>query len=286
MRKVKIVLPVIREGQWMNNSHPLPFSNPNNPLLEPDEARDVAPTSHHGRGRPAKVGVLRQRELRLTPVDGEPVVFEDHPGISKMAAFEEGGHGTEKKLHYHAIIETTLHEDALKGYCYRLTRGKGTEGNKAFMSRECKPDDFDKTTGYIAKHKKPVYLKGYAESDLHKWYVFSDEYVSNLKRETDKYRKIKALGRKRELLSVEQDIAHELQNTAAGLLNDYLTNFIVKRFIDLCKERNFDFPTRTQMEGIVNRLRFPYDLSSVYAFYRRGLRTFEEDITQRHGSNW
>lgn len=261
------------------------------PLLVPVEAEphEVVPQAHHGRGRPPKVGVLRMRELRLTPVDGEPIDFVENPGISKMVAFEEGGHGTEKKLHYHAILETTLNEDALKGYCYRLTRGKGTEGNKAFMSREVLPEDFDKTTGYISKHKKPVFLKGYVESDLHKWYVFSDEYVSNLKRETDKYRKIKALGRKRELLSVEQDIKHELENTPDGERHHDIAGHIVKRFIDLCKERNFDFPTRTQMEGIVNRLRYDYDLCSVYAFYRRGLKSFEEDITriQHYGSsNW
>lgn len=279
-------IPVNKNGQPLL----LPIavvSPPVVPLAVPVEAeeRDVASQAHHGRGRPPKVGRVRMRELRLTPVDGEPVVFEDNPGISKMAAFEEGGYGTEKKLHYHAIIETTLNEDALKGLCYRMTRGKGTEGNKAFMSREVLPEDFDKTTGYISKHKKPVYLKGYVESDLHKWYVFSDEYVSNLKRDTDKYRKIKALGRKRELLSVEQDIKNELENTPDGERYFDITGHIIKRFIDLCKERNYDFPTRTQMEGIVNRLRYDYDPGSVYAFYRRGLKAFEENTTNG-SSHW
>jgi len=229
------------------------------------------------RGRPAKVVQTRDRELRLTPIErpDDPIEWFTQPGILKIAAFEEGGHGTEKKLHYHAIVTTTMTDDALKSYCYKLTRGKGTEGNKAFMSREI----HENTCGYISKHRTPVHLIGYTESDLNEWYTKSDEYVTALKRERDAYRKTKALGRKRELLSVEQDIKTELENFPSGEYPVSVANYVVERFIDECAKRNFDFPTRTQMEGIVNRLRFKYDPGSVYAFYRRNLNV-DYDYTQ------
>ena len=245
---------------------------------DPDSRWGVLPTTFSRRGRPAKVCELRKRELRLTPVDDQPIDWIDNPGIVKIAAFEEGGHGTTKKLHYHAIIETTLTEDALKSYCYKLTRGKGTEGNKAFMSRET----HENTDGYISKHKTNVYLKGYTERDLQEWYAKSDEYVLTLKRDTDKYRKIKAQGRRRELLSVEQDIKTDLASFPDGERPYELSSYIVATFLRLCKERSFDFPTRTQMEGIVNRLRYDYDPSAVHAFYRRGLVSHSEDITPQN----
>lgn len=235
---------------------------------------DVAITSQHRRGRPAKALPPRTRELRLTPIERpeDPIEWFTREGIVKIAAFEEGGHGTQKKLHYHAIVETTLSDDLLKAYCYQLTRGKGTEGNKAYMSRE----PHENVTGYIAKHKKPVHVIGYTDAELQSWYAASDEYVTALKRETEKHRKIKALGRKRELLSVEQDIANELKDFPNGERPISLSDFIVRRFIDECRKRAYDFPTRTQMEGIVNRLRYDYDPIAVYAFYRRNLNVADE----------
>jgi len=243
---------------------------------------DVAITSQHRRGRPAKALPPRTRELRLTPIDrpDDPIEWFTREGIVKIAAFEEGGHGTQKKLHYHAIVETTLSDDLLKTYCYQLTRGKGTEGNKAFMSRE----PHENVTGYIAKHKTPVHVIGYTDAELQSWYDKSDEYVAALKHEREKHRKIKALGRKRELLSVEQDISDELKNFPDGQRPIGLAGWIVGRFLEECSKRSYDFPTRTQMEGIVNRLRYSYDPVSVVAFYRRNLNVNDE-YTQHYAQN-
>lgn len=247
-----------------------------------DRDGDVLPTSHHRRGRPAKALPPRIRELRLTPIDrpDDPIEWFTQPGIVKIVAFEEGGHGTAKKLHYHALVETTLSDDLLKQYCYQLTRGKGTEGNKAFMSRE----PHENSGGYISKHRNIAYNIGYTENDLQEWYAKSDEYVSSLKRERESYRKIKALGRKRELLSVEQDISNELKSYPDGARPINLVSFIVSRFIDECAKRSYEFPTRTQMEGIVNRLRYPYDPTAVYAFYRRNLNS-EHEYSQYYATN-
>jgi len=228
---------------------------------------DTRPTPIVRRGRPVKMLPHRQRELRLTPTDKRPIEWFTQDGIIKIVAFEEGGPGTEKALHYHCLVETTLSDEMLKRYCYTLTRGKGTEGNKAFMSKE----PHENTNSYISKHRQVAYNVGYPESDLQSWYTKSDEYVSALKRERDTHRKIKALGRKRELLSVEQDIQNELKSFPVGEHPSCLTNYIIERFLQECRKRSYDFPTRTQMEGIVNRLRYDYNPAVVLAFYRRNL---------------
>lgn len=242
---------------------------------------DVAITSQHRRGRPAKALPPRVRELRLTPIDEQPIEWLTQAGIVKIVAFEEGGHGTEKKLHYHALVETTLSDDLLKQYCYALTRGKGTEGNKAFMSRE----PHENTGGYISKHRNVAYNIGYTEKDLQDWYAKSDEYVTALKRERETYRKVKALGRKRELLSVEQDISNELKNIPNGDRPVSLADWIIKRFLEECRKRSYDFPTRTQMESIVNRVRYEYDPVTVVAFYRRNLNV-ADDYNRNAQNGW
>jgi len=236
---------------------------------------DVMPTTHLRRGRPIKALPPRIRELRLTPIDGESIKWFTQDGIIKIVAFEEGGSGTEKKLHYHLLIETTLSDELLKRYCYTLTRGKGTEGNKAFMSRE----PHENSGGYISKHRQLVYNIGYTDEELQSWYSKSDEYVSALKREREQYRKVKALGRKRELLTIEQDISNELKDLTDGDRPASLATHIIKRFLEECRKRSYDFPTRTQMEGIVNRLRYDFDPSLVVAFYRRNLNA---DLEYNH----
>jgi len=277
MPLVRIKRSILKRDQFYNTEHVvLPTCDPDNPTPEGFERDDPVGTVHTRlRGRPPKPVELRVRELRLTPVDQQPIEWFTQDGIQKIVAFEEGGSGTQKQLHYHAMIETTLSDAMIRTYCYKLTRGKGTEGNKAFMSRE-PPTPYEKSYWYCAKHKQLAFNIGYEEKDLQEWYVKSDEYVSNLKRERDTYRKIKALGRKRELLSVEQDIANELQGRPDGDRPHCYTTYIIDRFLQLCKERNFDFPTKSQMDSIVNRLRYPYVPDMVRAFYSRGLNPQEE----------
>lgn len=268
---------ILKRDQNWNPGQVHNVCNPDNPIDATEAERETPVGSTHvrPRGRPPVPQESRLRELRLTPVDQKPIEWFTQDGISKIVAFEEGGHGTTKQLHYHAMIETTLSDAMIKTYCYKLTRGKGTEGNKAFMSRE-PPTPVEKSYWYCAKHKNCVFNIGYDEKDLQAWYASSDEYVSTLKRERETYRKIKSLGRKRELLSVEQDIANELQSRPADDQPTCYSTFIVERFLHLCKERNYDFPTKSQMDSIINRLRYPYVPAMVRAFYLRGMNPMDE----------
>lgn len=217
-------------------------------------------------GRPTKELPLHEVECRVTPPDQKRPEFDMTP-FTKFIAFEEGGAGTDKQLHYHILLETTLSD-------YRLAQhwndafpaGKGS-GNKLF--RNGKPHE--KTAPYIAKHKTPVAIKGYTDEEINQWYALSDEYLKALKQERDKYRKIKSKGRKAELKSVEQDVAIYLQTLSEHDDTDYVTRRIIERFLQLCRERNYDFPTRTQMDSICYRLLYDIHPARVVALFSRNL---------------
>lgn len=217
-------------------------------------------------GRPMKDLPSHEVECRVTPPDGKLPVFNVEP-FTKFVAFEEGGEGTAKQLHYHIILETTMSDYKLAQYWNEsFPAGKGT-GNKLF--RNGKPHD--KTKAYISKHKTPVVTKGYTETDLQSWYIESDEYVAGLKREREHYRKIKSKGRKVELKSVEDDVVEYIkeQKYEPEYDSSRICRRIVEKFLSTCKERLFDFPTRTQMDNIVCRIMYDIHPNYVDALYSR-----------------
>lgn len=218
------------------------------------------------RGRPVKDLDPHLVECRLTPPDGKQPVFNTEP-FTKFVAFEEGGEGTAKQLHYHILLETTMSDYRLAQYWNEsFPAGKGT-GNKLF--RNGKPHE--KTYSYIAKHKTPVVVKGFAQNDLDAWYVESDEYVAALKREREHYRKIKSKGRKAELKSVEDDVVQYIkaQNYDSEYDTSRICRRIVEKFLQLCKERCYDFPSRTQMDAIVYRIVYDIHPQYIDALYSR-----------------
>lgn len=75
------------------------------------------------------------------------------------------------------------------------------------------------------------------------------------------------------LLSVEEEIANELKGGSYQRDDEgySLVEFIIHCFLKKCAEYDYDFPTRTQMDSIVNRLRYNDNPRSVVAFYSRNL---------------
>lgn len=235
---------------------------------------DVMPTTHLRRGRPIKALPPRIRELRLTPIDGESIKWFTQDGIIKIVAFEEGGSGTEKNF-------ITIFSSRQRS---RMNYLNAT----AIHSHEAR---VQKAT----KHLCPVNLTKIREVislNIDNSCTTLDTPTKNCSRGTPKvmsmfplsnereqYRKVKALGRKRELLTIEQDISDELKSLTDGDRPASVATHIIKRFLEECRKRSYDFPTRTQMEGIVNRLRYDFDPSLVVAFYRRNLNA---DLEYNH----
>lgn len=229
------------------------------------EYNPAAVTPMKNVGRPVKELPLHEVECRVTPPDGKRPEFNIDL-FTKFVAFEEGGEGTNKQLHYHILLETTVSDYRLAQYWNEMfPAGKGT-GNKLF--RNGKPHD--KTAPYIAKHKTPVVVKGYTETDLQTWYVQSDEYVAALKKERDRYRRIKSKGRKAELKSVEDEVYQCItQQYNDQVENIYIARAIVKQFLHICTERLYEFPSRNQMDGVVYRIMYKLRPSYTIAMYCR-----------------
>lgn len=220
----------------------------------------------------------RTLELRVTPPDQKPITdwlltLHGEGWITHIVACEEGGEGTEKKLHYHAVIKTTYSDTMLTKWVYAIARANpaeiGQSGNAVFMKRK----EHENSFGYAVKHDVCVALHGWTDADYERWVNASEQYAKEKKAERDKHRKIKALGRKRMLLSVEQEIADELKGGSYTRDDEGLSlvEFIIKCFLEKCHERSYDFPTKPQMEGAINRLRYVDSPRSVIAFYSRNL---------------
>lgn len=223
------------------------------------------------RGRPPVPVDWHPTELRITPVDGQPInEWNIDPNWCRaLIACQEGGEGTDKRLHYHVVVETTYSDEMMKRWVYTTARAKHSQTGNA-VYRSAKPHEH--TFGYVVKNRSVVELHGYTDSQVQQWILESDEYYAKKKNEAERRRKVKALGRTAELKSVEQEVRDELKsggyerNGHTGLVN-----YIVEQFLAKCRERDYKFPTRTQMEGIVNHLRYDVDAYSVVAFYSRNL---------------
>lgn len=231
------------------------------------------PPSRRRRGRPPAERETRVRELRLTPPDGQPVTdwFVGDPGITKLLACEEGGTGTDKALHYHAIIETTLTDDALKGWIRRVLRITPftSMGNKVYRTGE----PHEHSYGYVCKHAQVKCSFGYTDEQVARYIIESDEYRRDVLRQRQALQRLRSQGREKQLKTIEEITQNMLIQHPELYLG---SESIVQMYLEECDRANIVFPTRTQMESIVNRIRWNThrDRGAVVEYYMRGLRTF------------
>jgi len=198
------------------------------------------------------------RELRITPPDGEPITdwcLDDT--ITKLVAFVEGGE--DKKLHYHALIETTMTSQALTKWIYRVARciETGEKGNAVFFTRA----PHEGTQGYISKGRDMSIRHGTQQTTIEEWFTQSDEYVRQ--RETK---------RKRVQRSREDELKLIIDIVEKGLHdNRDIRNVedVSKEFLKHCHHSGIRFPTRSQMETVVVKLLYPYDERIVIKYYTR-----------------
>lgn len=116
------------------------------------------------------------RELRITPPDGLPITdwkatFID---FKYFIAAQEGGEGTDKRLHYHLYIETFRSESWITKWIYSIAHCyNGESGNSVFFSR--KPHEH--THGYVVKHGNIAHTIGYTEAEIATFIEQSASYV-------------------------------------------------------------------------------------------------------------
>lgn len=249
------------------------------PLVDVHDADHPPPAVVPKRGRPAVPLPPYERELRITPVDGKPIKYADWmdlpplldaSGLLGLSAWEEGGEGTDKALHYHAVIRTTWSVGLLRTYILHVARDKHQRGgNKVYRSAEC----HEHTYGYVAKYGQCAIAMGDYHTCQDDWKERSRAYLEKLKQETERNRKQKALSRKRQLEIIREYAHDQLQLGPSGMPRDPLV--AIERFVEFflveCDKRNFDFPTKFQLETLTIRSLYRYFPEAVHAMYRANM---------------
>lgn len=236
--------------------------------------------SNKRRGRKPKQAEVRRRELRLTPPDGQPIedwqVGDPDCQISKLIAAEEGGVGTDKALHYHAVIETTYTDDALKGWIRRVLRLTPFQplGNAIYRTGEY----HDLSIGYAVKCGQISCAHGYTDDEVTKFIADSQQYRKDVTAQRKNLQRLRSQGRDRQLKTIEEIVEQRMkqQQEAHSLLRRtmaWTAEAIVELFLTECANNNIEFPTRNQMSAIINRLRWRLNMGrdNVVQFYAHGM---------------
>lgn len=233
-------------------------------LREPDPAS--APNRR--RGRPPKPVEKHERELRITPPEGTPIRNWDvapRSEVSKCVAMEEGGVGTGKALHYHVVIESTYSDEMIKGWIRKLLNHTGyTLGNQIYRSGKPHAGTF----GYVVKEEVNVALWGYTDDEYTQWCRDSEKYRADLAAQKRQDQRLRSQNRKKQLMTIYDKVKEAIMQYRITPYPDPITSL----YLRLCVEANIDFPTRTQMEGMINTLRWSYNdegKEAVVAYYTR-----------------
>lgn len=226
------------------------------------------------RGRPPKPVNKHERELRITPPEGVPIRdwnVAPLTEVSKCVACEEGGIGTGKQLHYHVVIESTYSDEMIKSWIRKLLNFTGYSlGNQIY--RSAKPHEG--TFGYVVKQDVCVALWGYTDVEYNKWVDDSNTYRANLARERRDDQRLRSQNRKKQLMTIYDRVKDAIER---GHINAY-PDPIVGLYLKFCRETNIDFPTRTQMENMINTLRWQYNddgKQAVVAYYTKTFNSRE-----------
>lgn len=208
-----------------------------------------------------KSGDVYERELRITPPDGQPIFnwLVNADDFVKLIAAEEGGGDTGKKLHYHLYVETTRSESWLKKWVYTVARCiNGEKGNAVYFSR--KPHD--RSIGYVVKNNKIVCRHGVDQMFITEWLAKSDEYVKNKSTERKREQRTKQSIYKEMIDAVEK----EIQDGHYQPTLDLISSALIRKY----SSRGM-YPNRNQHELFVIKLLHPYNESFVEQYYTRGL---------------
>lgn len=222
------------------------------------------------RGRPPKPLDRHERELRVTPPNGVPVVNWDvapRNEVSKLVVCEEGGEGTGKQLHYHLVIESTYSDEMIKSWVRKVLNLPTTTPLGNAVYRSGKPHEG--TYGYVVKERDLKHNHGYTLEQYHQWCIDSDNYRQALAAERRQQQRLRSQSRAKQLRTIEDKVRDMLSTITAQ------PTAIIRAILEQCREHNVDWPTRTQMDSMVNRLRWDYSPDAKDAVVRYYANNFE-----------
>lgn len=209
------------------------------------------------RGRPKKTdGELRQLDVRITPKSQErpdfPAIFkfEDFP---KCLIAEEGGVGTDTRLHYHLYIETLRSDTYLKKV---FTQTAGGKGNQCFSVRAA----HEGTKGYAVKDERIVHTIGFSPAEVQEILNESEEYRRTLERT----KKQNTRSKEKYLTLATVEVRELLTRMPPG---SFGPEYIVEQLLSCYARDNKRFPPRHTIETTTMTLLYPYHPSAVRQWY-------------------
>lgn len=208
------------------------------------------------RGRPKVEAELTKWDVRLTPE--KPIDFErcfDNEDYEKVIICEEGGLGTDKKLHFHCYLESRRSNSYLYNTFAKICGGKG---NKFYSMREA----HDGTLGYAIKEEVVRFSKNFTEQE-----------IEEIKERSRNYRKDKDADNKRASRAKEKYLATILKEVAEGgclptqpAPEDYIAQILK------CYDRDTKrFPPRATLENAVMTLMYRSDPFYVIRYYTKNI---------------
>lgn len=207
-------------------------------------------------------GKVLKLEIRVTPYDQQPITIEesDLQMFEQLVLCEEGVSNGTPRLHYHGYIETKKSESWLRSFLRKIAHAPTNEqinGNSLYFTR--KPHEH--TFGYIVKSGNIRYRHNLSQTTLDEWLETSNQYQKDKSSE----RKRKQRTRDDELATVVKTVEEDLKNS------EHMRNpqIIIDQILSRCAVQGIRFPTRTQMDGFVLKLIYPYDASIVRSFYSK-----------------
>lgn len=197
-------------------------------------------------------------ELRITPPDQQRITeWHIDDKIQMLLSCEEGGEATDKKLHYHCIIKTTMSRNTMVQWIYKVSRSTNEQkGNAVFFSRQPHAHSY----GYVIKEKRIVCRHGIEDRFIEEWFTQTDSY----KRQGETSRKDAQRKREQEL----GDVVREAETSFRALAN-HDPHTLVELILRTCSDHNIRFPAKTQMESIVLKIMYKYDHQFVTSYYMR-----------------
>jgi len=196
-------------------------------------------------------------EVRLTPSDQKPIVFDPLPeDFEVFVACEEGG-TPELRLHYHVYCISNRSETYLRNMWNALARATPEcKGNAVYRFKKA----HDKTIGYIVKSGNVVCRLGWDDRFLEEMLQQSRDYKKGL----ENTRKQAVRQKENFLATVLKEVAEEVSADRC-VTPQLVMNLILQKYDKL----SLRFPNRTTLETAVMTLMYRTHPNMVQSWYSR-----------------
>lgn len=212
------------------------------------------------RGRPKSENGLKEWDIRLTPTDQEPILFDDAiQDFEQLLVCREGEPNGTPRLHYHIYAKTYRSDTYIDKLLNQLGRSTETKkGNAVFSKRKA----HEGTIGYVIKGGEVVCRHDFTQTMIDEYYRLSQEY-----------RKRKEAERKSASRSTENFLSLIMKEVAEGARTGgpHTPQEFMSHILRKYRDNNMRFPNRSTLENAVMTILYEFNPREVERYYSRNL---------------